>query len=62
MERDRDTPVRVRIKDRMPLTRSREQKFELSIFRVHSLTIQLRNGCYNDYALGRGKVGVTLAQ
>ena len=61
-ETERDTLVRVRIKDRMPLTHLKEQKFELSIFRVHSLTIQLRNGCYNDYALGRGKVGVTLAQ
>lgn len=29
-----------------------EPKFELRIFRVHSLTIHLRNGCYNDYALG----------
>ena len=45
-----------------PITCSKEQKFELSIFKVHSLTIQLRSGCYNDYALGSGKVGVTLAQ
>ena len=40
-----------------------EPKFELRIFRVHSLTIQLRNGCYNDYALGGGgKEGVSLVQ
>ena len=37
-------------------------KIELRIFRVHSLTIQLRNGCYNYYALGRGKEGVSLVQ
>ena len=39
-----------------------EPKFELRIFRVHSLTIQLRNGCYNDCALRRGKEGVSLVQ
>ena len=44
------------------LTHSKEPKFELRIFRVHSLTIQLRNGCYNYYALGRGKEGVSLIQ
>ena len=44
----------------MSLTHSKEQNLELRIFRVHSLTIQLRYGCYNGYTLGRGKVGVTL--
>ena len=46
VERDTlDTPVRVGIEDRMPITRSKEQKCEPRIFRVHSLAIQLRNSC-----------------
>ena len=48
--------------DRIPLTHSKEPKYELRIFRVHSLAIQLRNGCYSDYALGRGKEAVFLIQ
>ena len=40
-----DTPVKVGIEDRMPITRSKEQKCEPRIFRVHSLAIQLRNSC-----------------
>ena len=46
----------------MPLTHSKEQNLELRIFRVHSLTIQLRNGHYSGYTLGRGKVAVALVQ
>ena len=43
-KRTLDTPVRVGRDDRIPLTCLREPKLELRIFRVHSLTIQLRNG------------------
>ena len=57
-----DTPVRVGIEDRIPITHSKEQKCEPRIFRVHSFAIQLKKQLLDGDALGRGKVSVTLVQ